>query len=262
MRKRPLGISSLEKPEEAPISTPRKIVVPKGARPIPVCQATIRKAIVDKNVAATDTKEKNQITQPERPMLATVNVASEEPKQVQPALPKRPRFEESHRRRTIYLENKLDYLIVDTGAGIADNVLYFNLAVQERVVVLTPEPTSLTDAYALIKVMKLEHGIERFQVLVNMAQDVAAARQTYKRLHEACDQFLSGVSLDLLGFVPRDHAVRDAIMAQKPLVAYSPASPAAKAIAAAASTIETWEVAAKLDGNIKFFWKNLLFRTG
>ena len=90
MRKRPLGISSLEKPEEAPTSTtlaPRKIVVPKGARPIPVCQATIRKAIVDKNVAATDTKEKNQITQPERPMLATVNVASEEPKQVQPALP-------------------------------------------------------------------------------------------------------------------------------------------------------------------------------
>ncbi len=160
------------------------------------------------------------------------------------------------------LENKLDYLIVDTGAGIADNVLYFNLAVQERVVVLTPEPTSLTDAYALIKVMKLEHGIERFQVLVNMASDVAAARQTYKRLHEACDQFLSGVSLDLLGFVPRDHTVRDAIMAQKPLVAYSPASPAAKAIAAAASTIETWEVAAKLDGNIKFFWKNLLFRTG
>ena len=114
MRKRPRGISSLKKPEEAPTSTtlaPRKIVVPKGARPIPVCQATIRKAIVDKNVAATDTKEKNQITQPERPMLATVNVASEEPNQVQSALPKRPRFEESHRRRTIYLENKLDYKV-------------------------------------------------------------------------------------------------------------------------------------------------------
>ena len=85
--------------------------MPKGARPIPVCQATIRKAIVDKNVAATDTKEKNPITQPERSRLATVSVASEEPKQVQSALPKRPRFEESHRRRTIYLENKLDYKV-------------------------------------------------------------------------------------------------------------------------------------------------------
>ncbi len=160
------------------------------------------------------------------------------------------------------LENKLDYLIVDTGAGIADNVLYFNLAVQERIVVLTPEPTSLTDAYALIKVMKLEHDVERFKVLVNMAPDTATAKQTYKRLHEACDHFLSGVSLDLLGFAPRDHVVRDAIMAQKPLVEYAPTSPAAKSITAAASTIENWEVTAKLDGNIKFFWKNLLFRPG
>ena len=160
------------------------------------------------------------------------------------------------------LENKLDYLIVDTGAGIADNVLYFNLAAQERIVVLTPEPTSLTDAYALIKVMKLEHGIERFRVLVNMTSDLASARETYKRLHEACDHFLSGISLDLVGFVPRDHVVRDAIMAQKPLNKYAPTSPAAKAIMAAASTIENWEVAAKTDGNIKFFWKNLLFRQG
>ena len=114
MRKRPLGISSLKKPEEAPTSTalaPRKIVVPKGARPIPVCQATIRKAMVDENVAVTDTKEKKPITPPEQPMLATVNVVSEEPKQVQSVLPKRPRFEESHRRRTIYLENKLDYKV-------------------------------------------------------------------------------------------------------------------------------------------------------
>ena len=128
--------------------------------------------------------------------------------------------------------------------------------------VLTPEPTSLTDAYALIKIMKLEHDIEHFKVLVNMAPDTASAKETYKRLHEACDHFLSGVSLDLLGFVPRDQLVRQAIMAQKPLVEYAPTSPAAKGISAAASIIENWEVAAKLDGNIKFFWKNLLFRPG
>ena len=111
MRKRPLGISSLKKPEEAPTSTalaPRKIVVPKGARPIPVCQATIRKAIVDENVAATYTEEKKTIRPPEQPGLAAVSVVLEEPTQVQPPLTKRPRFEESHRRRTIYLENKLD----------------------------------------------------------------------------------------------------------------------------------------------------------
>jgi flagellar biosynthesis protein FlhG len=89
---------------------------------------------------------------------------------------------------------------------------------------------------------------------------MAAARETYKRLHEACDHFLSGVSLDLLGFIPKDRMVREAIMTQKPLVEYAPTSLAAKSIMAAASTIENWEVAANLDGNIKFFWKNLLFR--
>ena len=74
------------------------------------------------------------------------------------------------------LEDELDYLIVDTGAGINDNVLYFNLAAQERLVVLTPEPTSLTDAYALIKVLKLKHGVEHFKVCVNMAPDQKTAK--------------------------------------------------------------------------------------
>ena len=114
MRKRPLGISSLKKPEEAPTSTtlaPRKIVVPKGAHPVPVGHVTIKKRIVDENVAATDTKEKNQITQPERPRLAVATVALEELAQVQSSPSKRPRFEESHSRRTIYLENKLDYKV-------------------------------------------------------------------------------------------------------------------------------------------------------
>ena len=114
MRKRPLGISSLKKPKEAPTSTalaPRKIVVAKGAHPVPVRQATIKKASIDENVAATDTEEKKTIRPPEQPRLAAVSVASEEPTQVQPPLAKRPRFEESHRRRTIYLENKLDYKV-------------------------------------------------------------------------------------------------------------------------------------------------------
>jgi ATPases involved in chromosome partitioning len=69
------------------------------------------------------------------------------------------------------LEDSVDFLIVDTGAGINDNVLYFNLAAQERLVVVTPEPTSLTDAYALIKVLKLRHGVDKFHILVNMAKN-------------------------------------------------------------------------------------------
>lgn len=158
------------------------------------------------------------------------------------------------------LEDEIDYLIVDTGAGINDNVLYFNLASQERLVVLTPEPTSLTDAYALIKLLKLTHGVEHFKVCVNMAADQKAAREIFSCLYQACDRFLSGVSLDLAGVIPRDPAVRKAVVAQKPYMLTEPASPVAQAVGQLAKTISSWEVPQETDGNIKFFWKKLLFR--
>ena len=157
-------------------------------------------------------------------------------------------------------EDQLDYLIVDTGAGIHDNVLYFNLAAQERLVVLTPEPTSLTDAYALIKVMQQNHGVNRFKVVGNMMPDMNTAKEMFRRLYTACDHFLSGISLDLVGVIPRDSTVRDSVLKQKPFVAIAPACPATLAVKELARNIQQWEVPNKLDGNIKFFWKQLLFR--
>ncbi|OIO00826.1 MAG: flagellar synthesis regulator FleN [Desulfovibrionaceae bacterium CG1_02_65_16] len=159
-----------------------------------------------------------------------------------------------------YLEGGIDHLIVDTGAGINDNVLYFNIAVQERLVVLTPEPTSLTDAYALIKVLKLHHGVDRFRILVNMAKDEKSAKEIFVKLYKACDHFLSGVSLDLVGFIPLDPAVRKAVINQTPFTQLTPNCPASLAIARAAERITTWKVTEKADGNIKFFWKKLLFQ--
>ncbi|NJB67049.1 flagellar biosynthesis protein FlhG [Desulfobaculum xiamenense] len=158
------------------------------------------------------------------------------------------------------LENRIDYLLVDTGAGINDNVLYFNLAVQERILVLTPEPTSLTDAYALIKVLKAQHGVERFRVVVNMAKSMAAAKEVYLKLHMACDQFLSGISLDLLGVLPHDPNVRASVIRQQPFTSVYPESPASMALAGVARRINAWKAPTQLDGNIKFFWKKLLFQ--
>ncbi len=157
------------------------------------------------------------------------------------------------------LEENIDYLIVDTGAGINDNVLYFNLAVQERLVVMTPEPTSLTDAYALIKVLKLHHDVERFRVLVNMAPSAKSAKDVYARLAKACDHFLGGVSLDFIGAIPQDPHVKKAVMQQKPVCVAFPDSQAAQSLHKIAKDIVTWNPAANLDGNIKFFWKKLLF---
>lgn len=158
------------------------------------------------------------------------------------------------------LETSVDYLIVDTGAGINENVLYFNMAAQERLVVLTPEPTSLTDAYALIKVMQQNHGVHTFKILANMVPDMKAAKDIFVRLYKACDHFLTGVSLEFVGAIPRDPLVRAAVINQKPFFVSDAKSPAGAAIAELATTIQTWDIPSTLDGNIKFFWKRLLFR--
>ena len=127
-----------------------------------------------------------------------------------------------------YLEGRINYLIVDTGAGINDNVIYFNLAARERLLVLTTEPTSLTDAYALIKVMHMQHDVHRFRVVVNMAPSLKAAKAVYEKLATACDHFLSGISLDFTGVVPADPAVKNAVIRQKPFCFLSPEAPASK----------------------------------
>ncbi len=157
------------------------------------------------------------------------------------------------------LEDTIDYLLVDTGAGIHDNVLYFNLAVQERIVVLTTEPTSLTDAYALIKVMKQRHGIDRFKVVVNSAPSAELAKSVYSRLSVACDNFLGDISLDLLGTIPKDSVVRKSILKQVPFCVGEPESHAAIAVGKIANMVQNMDSPETVDGNIKFFWKKLLF---
>lgn len=158
------------------------------------------------------------------------------------------------------LEHHINYLIVDTGAGINDNVIYFNLAAQERIVVLTPEPTSLTDAYAVIKVMTQNHEVQHFKIVLNMVQDKKTAMEAFKRLYSVCDSFLAGVSLELAGIIPRDSSVRMAAINQRPFCKEDPSGLASRAMAELARKVQTWEVPMNLDGNIKFFWKNLLFR--
>ncbi len=156
------------------------------------------------------------------------------------------------------IEDDLDYLLVDTGAGIHDNVLYFNIAAQERIVVLTPEPTSLTDAYALIKVLKSSYDISSFRVLINMADSTKQAKDVFSRLSVACDHFLGNVSLDYLGSIPKDPNTRKAVIMQKPFSLVSETAPASVALKQITKNIIDMETSSD-DGNIKFFWKKLLF---
>ncbi len=156
------------------------------------------------------------------------------------------------------LATDADLVLIDTAAGISDTVLYFNIAAQDRIVVATGEPTSLTDAYALIKVLYTQHEERRFLLTVNNVKDAGEAKTVYRKLSMACDRFLQGeISLDYLGFIPNDRAVNQAVMRQTPLVSAFPPSPAARSIRELAVSLLNLPFPPS-GGNIKFFWRRLI----
>ena len=154
------------------------------------------------------------------------------------------------------LDQDFEIVLVDTAAGIGNNVLYFNQAAQERIVVATPEPTSLTDAYALIKVLS-QHREKYFRLLVNMVEDEKEAKDVYRKLVAVTDRFLNDVSLDYLGFVPTDRKIRDSVRLQKAVVEAFPQSAASKQIVKLAQRLSETPPRGGLDGNIRFFFKRL-----
>ncbi len=156
------------------------------------------------------------------------------------------------------LEAEIDILLIDIGAGISDTVLYFNLAAQEKIILVTPEPTSLTDAYALIKVLYTRHDERHFKILTNSVKDESAGKALFAKICRVADHFLDGLSLDYLGAVPYDPAMTKAVVQQKPLLELFPQSPAAKAFTALANRLQKAPPPYLNHGNIQFFWKRLL----
>ena len=152
----------------------------------------------------------------------------------------------------------VDILLLDTSAGISSNVMYFNCASQEILVVATPEPTSITDAYALMKVLSKRYDEKQFRLLVNAVKDVREAKVVYAKLSEVCERFLN-VSLDYVGFVPRDPLLQEAVQQQRPLMDFAPESPAALQFQRLAEVYLEKAPTARLKGNIQFFWKRLLW---
>ncbi len=110
------------------------------------------------------------------------------------------------------VSDNYDLVLIDVAAGIGDNVLYFVSAAESALVVLTPEPTSLTDAYALIKVLSRQRGVKRFMVVVNQAE-AFDAQVTFRRLVSVADRYLD-VHLDYVGHLPYAPEVRKTIQSQ------------------------------------------------
>jgi flagellar biosynthesis protein FlhG len=134
------------------------------------------------------------------------------------------------------LEEGVDFLLVDTGAGISDTVLNLVVASDEAVVVTRPEPTALADAYALIKVIVREAPTYPFHILINMVRDGAQAAQVYRSLSEILQRFL-GYQPGDAGFVVTDPRVGQGVVQQVPFSLLAPQCPAARDVDALAGRI-------------------------
>ncbi len=155
------------------------------------------------------------------------------------------------------LGNDLDILIVDTAAGISDTVISFSRAVQELIVVVCDEPASITDAYALIKLLNREYGIHRFRVLANMTRSVQEGRDLYNKLCRVTDRYLD-VVLSYTGNVPFDESMRKAVKSQKPVVHAYPRSPSAQILKNLAKKVDNWPVPTGVSGHLQFFVEQLV----
>jgi flagellar biosynthesis protein FlhG len=139
---------------------------------------------------------------------------------------------------------RFDHVLLDTGAGISDVVLYTVSLAGEVLVVVTPEPTSLTDAYATIKVLATTQGRRRFNLLVNQTRKMGEGRAVRQQLQQVVDRYVnpgldSPVRLELLGEVPSDPAVRESVLRRQLLTELLPGTPAAVAISAVAAKLAT-----------------------
>jgi flagellar biosynthesis protein FlhG len=159
------------------------------------------------------------------------------------------------------LEEKFDIMIVDTEAGISENVTYFSVAAQEIIVVVTPEPTSITDVYALIKLLATRYSEHHFKVLVNMAKDSEDALEVFRKLANVAGRFLD-ISLDYLGCVIKDEKVVDAVKRQKAVTELFPESEASACFTTLAKRVIETTRHRRLKGGIQFFFRRLLESSG
>jgi flagellar biosynthesis protein FlhG len=145
-----------------------------------------------------------------------------------------------------------DFLLIDTSAGISENVMYFNMVARETIIVVTPEPTSLTDAYALIKILYQRHAKKRFRLLVNMVKTPGEAREVFLRLAQATDHFLN-LAIENLGYVVYDENLPAAVKRQKLLAELYPQSPSVKCLRDIAKKLCQPTVEQEDDGVMSFF---------
>lgn len=155
------------------------------------------------------------------------------------------------------LDEDFDAVVVDTGAGVGTNSVGFASAAKDIIIVVTGEPTSVADAYGMIKVLSVRCGVRRVKILTNMVRSAAEGERVYRRLASLADRFLQ-ISLDFLGHIPRDPMVERAVMRGEPFLLSHPDCPAARACTSIAGKLANSTDVDDRQGAIRLFWRKLL----
>lgn len=155
------------------------------------------------------------------------------------------------------IAHQMDVLIVDTAAGISDEVISFLLAAQEIIVVVCNEPTSITDAYALIKVLNSQYGVKRVRVLANMVRSQQEGKSVFAKLVTVTERFLE-VTLEYAGWIPFDEHVRRSVQRQRAVVDAYPSSKASQSFMDLAREVDRWPVPVAPRGHLEFFVERLV----
>ncbi len=155
------------------------------------------------------------------------------------------------------LNVQYDLVLIDTAAGVSRTVQYWAASAAEVVIVVTPEPTSLADGYATMKILRETTQETRFGLIVNMAQNQEEALHVYERFSSVSEEFL-GVHVSFIGTVPSDNCAKMSVMHRTPLVKSFPFSNAAKGVGQIAAYLQDKSDTANAKGTVQFFWKRMV----
>jgi flagellar biosynthesis protein FlhG len=155
------------------------------------------------------------------------------------------------------LYHRVEVLVVDTAAGLHHSVLTFSQAAHHVMVVVCDEPASITDAYALIKVLSREHGVQRFQILANQTRRSGEGPDLFQKISKVCDRFLN-VTLEFAGSIPFDDYLRRAVQRQAAVVEAYPASISSVALKNLAMKADKWSAPQGARGHLEFFVERMV----
>jgi flagellar biosynthesis protein FlhG len=155
------------------------------------------------------------------------------------------------------LHESFDIVLIDTEAGISENVTYFSVAAHDILMVTSPDPTAITDAYALMKLLSTRYHQKVFSLIVNSVTNAEEGLEVYQKLTTVANRYLS-ISIDYMGCIPFDKRVRESIRRQQPMINLYPNSKTSNAFISFAKGLLVMPQDLQPKGTLQFFWKKLM----